>query len=96
MDIEPAEGYVALEFLDDYEAEEKTDPGAGSSGAIGPAVEDYNNVCFAMCIGVGKKVTSCKRGDTVIVRKYARENGIKVSDDVMLVEAYLVVGKVTP
>lgn len=85
MKIEPAEGYVALEFIED-EPESRPSPQAGSGAS--------NETCFAVCVGVGKKVTVCKTGDTVVVRSYARENGLKISDDVSLVEAYLVVGTV--
>jgi hypothetical protein len=42
-----------------------------------------------MVVGVGKKVTNCKRGDTVIVTKWARE-GMKVSDDLVLCDCYVV------
>lgn len=84
MQIEPAEGMVALEFLDD--GDEKTesyrnDPGEASEGI------------FAMCVGVGRDVKRCKRGDTVIVDKWARE-GMKVGDGVILVDQWAVKGTV--
>lgn len=50
---------------------------------------DENECLYAMCVGVGKDVKSCKRGDTVIVDKWARE-GLKVSDTVVLCESYCV------
>jgi hypothetical protein len=87
--IEPAEGMVALEFLDDAKQETTRPNYDAPSGS-----DDYNTAIFAIVVGVGKKVTNCKRGDTVVVRAYARE-GIKVDDDVVIVEAYCVVGKVT-
>jgi hypothetical protein len=86
--IEPAEGMVALEFLDEEKQEEER-----SGYDAPPSSDDYNEAVFAICVGVGKKVTSCKRGDTVLVRAYARE-GVHVSDDVVLVEAYCVLGTV--
>lgn len=86
--IEPAEGFVALEFLDDEKQDEERNQYAE------PGSDSYNEALFAVCVGVGKKVTVCKRGDTVVVRAYARE-GIHVSDDVVLCESYCVVGKVT-
>lgn len=86
LQIEPAEGYVALEFLDGNEDDES--PPSSRSGA---QQSDSDNLVFAMCVGTGKKVTCCKRGDTVVVMPYARQ-GMRVSDDVVIVEAYLVKG----
>jgi hypothetical protein len=86
--IDPAEGYVALEFLED-EAQE-----AERADYDAPNSDDYSEAVFAVCVGVGKKVTVCKRGDTVIVREYARQ-GVHISDDVVLVEAYCVLGIVS-
>jgi hypothetical protein len=86
--IEPAEGMIALEFLDD-EKQEETRPQYDAPSSS----DDYNEAVFAICVGVGKKVTNCKRGDTVVVRAYAR-HGVKVDDDVVIVESYCVVGTV--
>jgi hypothetical protein len=86
--IEPAEGMIALEFLDD-EKQEETRPKYDAP----PSSDAYNEAVFAICVGVGKKVTTCKRGDTLVVRAYARE-GVRVSDDVVIVEAYCVLGTV--
>jgi hypothetical protein len=88
LGIEPAEGYVAIEFLDGEDA----DPADHARPA--PVSNDENEALMAMCVGVGKKVTTCKRGDTVLVRPYAR-NGIRVGDNIVLVEAYCVVGRLT-
>lgn len=81
LQIEPAEGYVALEFLDD--AEDDDAPPSYDSPS------DDNDGVFAMVVGVGKKVTNCKRGDTVVVSKWAKE-GMRIGDDCVLCESYVV------
>jgi hypothetical protein len=86
LQIEPAEGMVAIEFVDDEDEEP-----ANAQQAETPS--SYNEACFAICVGVGKKVTRCKRGDTVIVMSFARQ-GIKIGDDVTLCEEYVVKGVV--
>lgn len=86
LGIEPAEGYVALEFLDGEDRGDHSRPA--------PVSSDENEAIMAMCVGAGKKVSVCKRGDTVLVRPYAR-HGIRVGENVVLVEAYCVVGRVT-
>lgn len=73
MDIIPSGSNVALEFLDSDDDQPN----------------DENDCLYALCVGVGKDVKSCKRGDTVIVDKWARE-GLKVSDTVVLCESYCV------
>lgn len=84
LHIEPAEGMVALEFLDEEDDEER------------PSYDEYNDGqpnegVYAICVGVGRDVKRCKRGDTVIVDKWARE-GMKVGDDVVLADQWVVKG----
>lgn len=81
--IEPAEGYVALEFLE---------PEIQTHERAKPVSSDESDAILALCVGVGSQVTVCQRGDTVKVRPYSRQ-GIKVGDNVVLVEAYCVIGK---
>lgn len=88
LGIEPAEGYVAIEFLD---GEEKS---GQSNASATPHAQDENEALMAMCVGVGKKVTTCKRGDTVLVRPFAR-HGVRVGENVVIVESYAVLGRVT-
>jgi hypothetical protein len=90
MNIEPTGGYVAVTFLDDYDADEKE--GEVERYDATPANSSPSAVCFAQCDGVGKEVKRCKRGDIVLVMEYARANGIKISDDAMLVDQWNIVG----
>ncbi len=62
MHVEPAEGTVALKFINDE---------------------------LATCEGAGRDVTICKRGDTVVVDKWARQ-GINIGDDIIIAAAYCV------
>lgn len=94
VDIKPAEGYVAVEFLDDEDYEDE-DESTATHEATEPMTEKYREVCFAMCIGVGKNVTTCKKGDTVLVRESAREYSIHVGSSTCIVNAYDIVGTVT-
>lgn len=89
MDIEPAAGYVCVTFLGDYADDETTE--TERYDAAQPS-SSSSAVCFAQCNSVGKDVKRCKRGDVVLVMEYARQNGIKVSDDDMLIDQWNVVG----
>lgn len=91
MNIDPAEGYVAVEFLDDYDGDENEGVDRYDST---PAGSSPGAVCFAQCEGVGKDVKRCKRGDVVLVMEYERKNGIKISDSLILVSQWSVVGVV--
>lgn len=86
LQIEPAEGYIALEFLDEV-AEDDEEPEQRQGYAGAPTID--NEGLFAMVVGVGKKVTNCKRGDTVVVSKWAKE-GMRIGDDVVLCDSYVV------
>lgn len=62
VSIVPSEGKVALTFLDDEEGEPETYPQPNEP-----------DPCFlAIVAGVGAKVTGIKKGDTVVVRSWAR------------------------
>lgn len=52
--------------------------------------ETRDDAFLAVCVGAGKDVGVCARGQTVLVQKYARANGIMVSDDTVICEEYLV------
>jgi hypothetical protein len=81
--LEPGEGYVALEFLD---------PEPTSHARPKPVDNDDIDAIPALCVGIGRDVSVCQRGDTVMVRPHAR-NGVKVGSNVVLAEAYCVVRK---
>ena len=80
--IEPSEGCVAIEFLEQETA---------SHARPAPVATDESDALLATCVGVGRGVDACKRGDTVKVRPYAR-NGVKLGSNVVMVEAYCVLG----
>ena len=95
LEIEPAAGLIALQFLDHEDDEPKSTPRPGQS----TAEPDQDEAILAICVGVGKpaqkgQTMPCAKGDTVLVRAYAR-HGIRVGDDVVLCESYCVVGIVT-
>lgn len=94
LQIEPADGMVAVEFLDD--ADEEAEEGYQSPNAAAESGE-YHKAVFAMCLGVGKNPNAkpnYKRGDTILVRESARKYAIEVSGETCLVNQYDVVGKV--
>ena len=88
MTVEPAEGYVAIE-----------PPEAGASDGVDvdapPGDDVYRQLVLVECVGVGKKVTRCKKGDAVFVRRWAIENASTLPGGVALVEEYAVLGTVT-
>jgi len=89
LDIEPAVGCVALRILDEEEPESERTP--SMSGPV--AAEKDNKAVMALCVGIGKDVKQCKKGDTVFCRDFVR-HGLKVDDDTVIVEAYAVMGRV--
>lgn len=91
LGIQPAENMVALRFLDDLSEEDDSEP---TSGAL-PTYPTQSKAVAAFCVGVGKKVTVCKKGDTVLVREYARY-GLSVGDNTVIVESYCVAAKIVP
>ncbi len=93
LEVEPAEGMVALRILEDVDGDEE-DAKVSPQAVPYPTAEPiYNEALIALCVGAGRKVTICKRGDTVLVDKWAR-NGLHIDDDTVVVEAYCVKAKV--
>ncbi len=60
-----------------------TEPAADTVALI------FINDELATCEGVGKNVTVCRRGDTVVVDKWARQ-GINIGGDIIIAAAYCV------
>ncbi len=56
--------------------------------------DDSDEALLAIVDAVGSKVSGVKAGDTVILRPYAR-HGLKLGDDLVLIESYSVAGRVT-
>lgn len=88
-DIEPAEGYVAIKLIDDEDEPESKQP-----SNVPTPMDAENKAVMGICMAVGKKVTCCKKGDTVFCRPYAR-HGLRVDDNTVLVESYCVAGRVS-
>jgi hypothetical protein len=81
VDIKPAEGMVAVKFVDDGDG----DDDAASATPSEPM--PYEGV-LAIVLGVGAK-TSVKKGDTIVVRPYARD-GLCLGDGVYLIDSYCI------
>lgn len=91
--IKPAEGYLAVRFVDDDDEEtnEKAEQSSYEGGPQPSAVE-YEG-CLAVVAAVGSKV-SAKVGDTIVTRPYARD-GVKIGTGLVLIENYCVLATVT-
>ncbi len=90
LDITPVEGFVALQLVDD-ETEEERERRMGAPYAS----DSYNEAIYAVVVGVGPKAPAgVKKGATVLVRKYARD-GLRIEDDVVLVESYCIAAVVS-
>lgn len=81
--IKPAEGMVALSFVDDLDDDGDIDQDTDA---------DYDGL-LAIVVGVGPKVTGIKKGDTVVTRPYARD-GLNVGNGIVLVESYCIAGTI--
>lgn len=90
LEYVPAEGKIAVQILDDIDGDEKEDQ---ATGANVPSSDSYNEALIAICVGVGPKVTTCKKGDTVYLYKWA-ECGLKLGEGVRVVDAGCVAAKV--
>lgn len=86
-DIKPADGMVAIRFLEGEDESEEHSTRPGQPEPSGPHDEE---ACLAICVGVGADIKSCKPGDTILVRPWARHS-IKVGDDTRICEGYNVV-----
>jgi|1185.fasta_scaffold135628_2 co-chaperonin GroES (HSP10) len=93
LDIKPIEGMVALQLLEPLDEESGANKSAMATSST--PEDSYNEALYAIVVGVGPKgPIGVKKGDTVLCRGYARD-GLKIGDDVVLVESYCIVGKVT-
>lgn len=93
-DIRPAEGKIALQFLDDEEEEEEEEKEQPQRGSTPVMAEEPERAIPAVCVGVGPRVTVCKKGDTVLVRKYARNGGIAISAETRILDSWCVVATI--
>jgi hypothetical protein len=90
-DIKPAEGMVAVTFLDDAKDD--------SSGTLPPEPSDvpsspvpYEGL-LAQVLGAGAK-TSFKKGQVVVCRPYARD-GLCIGTNTHLINAYDIVATIS-
>jgi hypothetical protein len=91
LDIQPVEGMVALQILNDPGAPADDDDSSGMMSApVSP--DNYNTALTALVIGIGPKgPAGVKKGSVVLCRGYAR-NGLDVGDDVVLTDSYCIAG----
>jgi len=79
--IKPAEGKLAVLFVDDDD-EDDEDVGVAKVSSFGAAPADPSDAeeegCLAIVQGVGDKVKA-KKGQTVVVRPWARRDGLKIA-----------------
>lgn len=67
LKIKPAEGMVAVKFVDDDDDADDATPSPTSEPV------PYKGV-LAMVVGVGAKVSGVKKGNIVVTRSYARDS----------------------
>ena len=92
LDIQPVEGMVALQILDDPKA--KSDESDSMVSADLPDDDSYNTALTALVIGIGPKgPAGVKKGSIVLCRGYARD-GLDIGDDVVLTDSYCIAGVV--
>jgi len=84
VSIQPAEGKVAVKFVDDLD-------GDGDTTAAAPDA-DYDGL-LAIVLGVGAKVSGVKKGDTVICSPWARD-GLCIGDNAYMVDSYCIAGTI--
>lgn len=83
VDIKPAEGKVVLKFIDDVDDEAYDGlPSVSYEGML------------AIVVAVGAKVTSARKGDTVITTPWARD-GLKLGDNTYICDSYCIQGTVS-
>lgn len=94
LQIEPAEGKVALSFIGDEDDDDWAAGDTASGACCAPGERECDCAELAIVEGVGAKVIGIKVGDTVFVWPYARRNGLKVGGETVIVDGYAIAGKV--
>jgi hypothetical protein len=74
VQIKPAEGTIAVKFID--EDDDADDSGALPAVSDTPEPMDYEG-CLAIVVAVGPKVAGIKKGDTVVTSEWSR-SGMKI------------------
>ena len=93
-DIKPAEGMIAIQLFDEYDDDDEEGPPSSHRGAE-LAERDPDRVIMGLCVGIGPGVKSCKPGDTVCLKPWAK-HGYEVGGKVRITDACNVVGTVSP
>jgi hypothetical protein len=94
-DIKPAEGMIAVMLFDEYDDDDESPPSSRPADVQREYEKDPDRVIMGVCMGVGAGVKSCKAGETVCLKPWARY-GFEVGGGVRLTEASNVVGVVSP
>jgi co-chaperonin GroES (HSP10) len=88
--IKPAEGKLAVRFVDDPDADDQSEAmKAGYMATQSSPSPISNDGCLAEVIAVGPKVKNAKKGDVVVTNEWARD-GVKLDDGVTIVDDYCV------
>lgn len=89
--IKPAEGKLAVRFVDDPDVDDQSDmmrAGYEATRSSPPGMIS-NDGCLAEVIAVGPKVKNAKKGDVIVTNEWARD-GVKLDDGVTIVDDYCV------
>lgn len=89
----PAEGYLAVKFLDEDEDDEKPES-SYSSPSTEPKDLGASEAELASVVAVGPKVKGMKAGNLIFTRSGCRKWCTKVGDDTYLLSSYEVLGTV--
>lgn len=85
VELVPAEGMVAVKFVDEEDDADEAMPG------IEEPSDPYEGV-LAIVVAVGKKVDA-KKGDTVVMRSWAR-SGTKLGDNLYICSGFDIVATI--
>lgn len=86
IEVKPAEGMLAVRFVDDIDGEEAQEATNPAPAAAVPETKE-DEALVAVVLGVGASVKGVKKSDTVILRSYAR-HGLRIGKNTAIVEAY--------
>lgn len=87
-DITPAEGKLAVRFIDDDD-DDDDETTAAAQYPSAPGEEVPYKGCLAIVLDVGPKAGTAKKGNIIVVSPWAKR-GLKIGDDVIIIDSYSV------
>lgn len=85
VEIKPAEGKIAIRFVDD---DDDGDEGSASASPSAPeSGVEYEGV-LAIVLAVGPKVAGTKKGDVVVMSPWARDSSLCIGGGTHICGAY--------